>query len=137
MTLELGGTHVHDKSSIKVTVRPEQIFIHPEYNDDPVYVNDIAVIKLAEELKFDKKIGIDMVDKNYVIKTSSNVTMLGLNTKFDLHAFSSKVVDFSQSQESYIEKRSRFPSLDPKRYFFVKLLAGEKDIGTAGFSGGI
>lgn len=74
-TLAFATTNT-DEPYYKVDISSEdEIFIHPEYDDD-TKDNDICVIELKTALKFGQKIGkIDMVDKGYVAKMGDTISM--------------------------------------------------------------
>ncbi|XP_031639845.1 uncharacterized protein LOC116351834 isoform X2 [Contarinia nasturtii] len=134
VTLEL-GTLDTDIQYSTVNVSTQEIFVHPQYSADPIYVNDIAVILLKKALKFDSKIGkIDMVDKKYVIDTDDKVTLLG-HSKGYLRYFNSTIAGFVGCRRSYWEKNNDNPWLEEDRQFCVTVHDGEENIGT-GYSGG-
>lgn len=135
VSLEL-GTLDTDEQYYTVNVSQQEIFVHPQYSDDPVYVNDIAVILLKSPLKFDSKVGkIDRVNGNYVIDTDDKVTLLG-HSKGYLRYFNSTIAGFVGCRYSYWEKNNDNPWLEEERQFCIKLHDDAENIGT-GYSGGM
>ncbi|XP_031629657.1 uncharacterized protein LOC116344938 [Contarinia nasturtii] len=133
VTLEFGTVDT-DETYQTVNVKKSQIFVHRDYEEDPVYVNDIAIILLKTPLNFDSKIGEIKPYAAYELKADERVTLVG-HSKGYLHYFESTISSFVGCRRSYWERNNDNPWLDEKRQFCVKMHNNEDNIGS-GYAGG-
>lgn len=132
VTLEFGALNTDDHY-YTVNVSELEIFVHPQYSEDPIYVNDIAIIQLKTALKFGTKVGkVDMVDEDYTINMDEEVTLVG-HSKNYLRYFESTISSFSRCRNLYRKRNNDHPWLEEHRQFCVEMR--RENIG-AGFAGG-
>lgn len=123
-TLILGSKNLNEPFQV-LNITDKEIIVHPAYNKQFPYANDIAIIQLKTMIKFGPKVGkLDVVAKNSPIKPGNNVTMLAyLDNR--LRYINSKIGDFETCRSSYREINSDNPQLQMEQQFCITLPNGQ------------
>lgn len=131
VVLDFGVLNASHGSYYSVNIPLAHVTKHPYYRD-PRNANDIAVVEVANKIRFDSRVSkIKMVDKNHVLRTGTKVIMLGYTKSNDnnknvrrssLQYVESTIADFEACRQIYWEVGSLRINAETK--FCVSLCDG-------------
>ncbi|XP_031633673.1 uncharacterized protein LOC116347270 [Contarinia nasturtii] len=118
VTLILSSKNL-DEPQQTVSIPPELIVIHPEYNTNTL-LNNLAMIQLKAMLKFGSKMGkCEMATSTYKVKDDEEVTIVGYSGN-RLHIANATISNFEACKMSYSQISDDSPMLVEKKHFCIR-----------------
>lgn len=107
------NTLTAEENTYKVEVSPSEIIVHPRFEKNPDYVNDVAVIVLKKALK--NVTPIKMVSKTYKPSPNHEVSLAGYSNG-PLSYINANIKNFIACRHAYFKKNSKKFLEDGKQF---------------------